>query len=352
MSVRFPDGFLTFWIPMEPMVAPNAQSLITECTTWARKAGLGGGNDTAAAIYANVGALLVAHCFPTTTGPLQQALADYSAWAFEINDVVVPAPESSRTTDTVHITNRCVRLGRSPHSWGPDASPLEKALADALIRIRAHTSDVHYERFVRPQEAWCHAMLWETALRERHTPPGVNEYLAMRGSASGLYATMGIIPAAGDIGAADWELAAPAVQAAAEAGLLAAVMDNDRYSYLKEVVLGQDKYTLQTALRTDHPDMSRDDALSAAVGIRDAMMALYLRLRDQILTCASEQLRRYFACIDRVIAGNFRFGATAMRYLDPAATHTYQRTTTPPSGIKTEEALPYPTIAWWWDHLT
>ncbi|MGW2425815.1 terpene synthase family protein [Streptomyces sp. NPDC001709] len=321
-----------------------------DCVAWARKSGLGGGDPQLAELYGNAGALLTAHVFPRATGPLQQALADYGAWAFESNDRVVP-DRKGHLGEVVHAINRWAQLMRAPGTWMTDAVPFEEALRDALERIRIHASDVQYERMVRGQETWLQYMLWETALRENNRPPGVNEYLAMRTGSGGTYATIGYLDLVQDIETTAPELAAPAVRAAAHAGILTAVLDNDRYSCFKEESLGQDKYTLTGALRTDDPALKRQESLRRTVQIRNTVMAMYLHLRDQVLTDASAQLHSYFEGIDRVIAGNFNFATTALRYLDPATAALCRHTTTAPPDLATDNPLPYPAISWWWDLL-
>lgn len=344
------DGFLTFWLPLTAQCAPNVRQLVRDCVAWARKSGLGGGDPQLAELYGNVGALITAHVFPRAAGPLQQALADYGAWGFEANDRAVP-DRTGHLGQVVHAINRWAQLMRVPGSWTADADPFEEALRDALERIRAHASDVQYERMVRGQEIWLQYMLWETALRENGRPPGVNEYLAMRTGAGGAYATIGYLDLVQGAEPTARELAAPPVRAAAHAGLLTGVLDNDRYSSFKEQSLGQGKYTLAAALRADDPALGPRESLRRAVQIRDTAMAMYLRLRDQVLIGASDQLRSYFDGIDRVIAGNFSLATTALRYLDPATAGLFQRTVTPPAGLAAGSPLPYPTVSWWWDHL-
>jgi hypothetical protein len=346
-----PEGFLTFWIPFEPEVAPNAEDLTAQSAAWAQKVGLGGQDPDRAAVYGNVGALMMAHFFPHTTGRLQQALADYSAWAWAAKDAIDPAA-AARTCDVVHFANRMARLTRSPHSWAGTSTPLEDAFTDVITRIRACTSDLQFAWFMRGQEIWLHQLLWENALRERGAPPTVNEYLAMRIGAVGIYSTHGYLPCTENIEPPARELATPLVQATAEAGLLASALDNDRYSSIRDAIVDPAVHSLPAAIRADQPDLTAAQAMQAAVSIRDQILALYLRLRDRVLATASPALRQFFTGIELVIAGNYVLGATALRYLNPAATGTYQRTTTPPTTVDSGQPLPYPTIVWWWQQLT
>ncbi|MFI9504233.1 hypothetical protein [Nocardia sp. NPDC052566] len=352
MTADLPEGFLSFWMPIQAQVAPNRQTLTGECVAWAREKHIGGGDPDVAAVYGHSGASLLAYAFPHATGPMQRALADYSAWAFVPDDVADATINGSppRTCEVVHELSRLARMTRSPDSWADDTTTSENALRDTIIRIRAHCSAVQFERFWRRQEIWLFQLVWATALRERGIPPGVNEYMAMRIGSVGLYATQGYIHLVENIEPTNAELARPLVQAAAEAGLTVATLDNERYSSVRERALDQDELALASALRVDSPGLTAAESMRGVVTIRDRILALYLRLRDQVRTDASPDLHKYFTGIDLVIAGNVAFGARAARYLNPAAGRTYQTTSATPEGLS-REPLPYPTIAWWWHHL-
>jgi hypothetical protein len=79
-------------------------------------------------------------------------------------------------------------------------------------------------------------------------------------------------------------------------------------------------------------------------------MTLYLALREEILADAEPDLRLYVTGLDRIVSGNISFCTAAVRYLLSDSTYTVTRVETP-SDTRTAP-LPYPTIAWWWDHLT
>lgn len=191
-------------------------------------------------------------------------------------------------------------------------------------------------------------MTWETALRERGEKLGVNAYLAMRIGPVGTYAALGYLDAAAGIEPPEAELRAPKALAASEAGIFAAGLDNDRYSLLKESAPDKAGYNLFNAFQHDHPELSPAQAVERAVGLRNRMMAVYLRLREQIIPGASEQLTRYFEALDLVIAGNIAFGTRTLRYFAPDALPDVHITRTPPSDLPAGPP-PYPAIAWWWD---
>ncbi|MEW2079606.1 hypothetical protein AB0941_39745 [Streptomyces sp. NPDC013433] len=345
-----PEGFWTFYCPLEEETGTDAERLSANSAAWAQKFDLGRGDPNVSALYGVGGAALITHAFPhaTTNPDLAQALADYSGWAFMTDDFIVPDPDAR--ADVLHAVYRWARTMLCARSWEGRTTHLDDALRNALERLRACMSDVQYERFTTAQAGWLHAMLWERALREGGTALTVDEYLAMRIDAVGVHATLGYLDAVEGTELTAQEWSSPLVKAATEAGLFAAALDNDRYSLCKETELGQISYNVFGALQHEHPDWTVEQAMLEGIRIRDAMLACYLRLRDQILPTASPDLRRYLTGVERVISGDITLGTTCMRYFAPEATPDVRRTLTPPAHL-TDEPLPYPTIAWWWEHI-
>ncbi|WP_406320001.1 hypothetical protein [Streptomyces sp. NBC_00519] len=347
---ELPEGFCTFYCPLEEETGADAEHLSANSAAWARKFDLGRGDPSLSALYGAGGATLITHVFPhaTTDPDLAQALVDYSGWAFMADDFIVPDPDAR--ADVLHAVYRWARTILSARSWENRGTHLDDALRNTLERLRACMSDVQYERFTTTQASWLHAMLWERALRERGTALTVNDYLAVRIGAVGVHATPGYLDAVEGTELTAQEWSSPLVKAATEAGLFAAALDNDRYSFCKESDLTQINYNLFGALQHEHPDWTLAQAMREGITIRDTMLALYLRLREQILPTASPDLRKYLTGVERVISGDITFGTTCMRYFAPEATPDIRRTLTRPAQLS-DEPLPYPTIAWWWEHI-
>jgi hypothetical protein len=113
------------------------------------------------------------------------------------------------------------------------------------------------------------------------------------------------------------EWADPVLRAAAEARTLVGTLDNDRYSYFRERDLAVKKHNLVDVLRVDDPSLSFAQAVHAAVALRDRIMCLYLRLREQLRLTAGDDGRGCVAGLDAVGGGNMNFAAKAARYLLP-----------------------------------
>ncbi|GAB2707030.1 terpene synthase family protein [Nocardia thraciensis] len=339
---------LSFYCPtvLVEEAGPDADRVRERTLAWARRFDLGDGDTQHTTMVALTGAASVAHLFPHATGALAQALADYNAWAWVAN-TVLESTEPLR--DILACLGRWERIIRSPGSYPEATATADLALADVFGRLRTLLTPVQWQRFTVGQGTWLYHMAWEASLRERNIPLTVNDYLAMRGAAAGVYSCASYLDAVEGIELDEQRWAHPTVRAAAESSMFAAALDNDRYSYHRERDLPVHKTNLIDAVRHDHPDYTLAQATTEAVAIRDRMLTCYLRLREHLLPAADHALTCYLTGLDRVVSGNLTFGATATRYLLAESPYTITRTHTPSDTTPTP--LPYPTIAWWWDQL-
>ncbi|MBQ1095044.1 hypothetical protein KBY55_02745 [Streptomyces sp. b94] len=338
---------LTFYCPFPWATSPDTALLQEHTLAWAKRFDLGERDSEQTVMLALTGAVFTAHAYPHARRELAQALADYGAWAWMANE---HAGSGRPSGELLAEFGRWDRIMRSPNSW-PDASnPLDAALRDSMLRLHSCMSGVQWQRFIASQGHWLYSMAWEASLREYGEECGVNDYLATRIGSGGCDAAPGYVDAVEGIELSEKHWARPAVRAATEALMTATVLDNDRYSYLREQRLPVEKHNLFRALRREHPHYTAEQAIIHAVAIRDRCMNLYLALREQLLVDADEDLRRYLTGLQLVFSGNITFGITAARYLLAELAPRITRADKP--STSSIDPLPYPTIAWWWDHLT
>ncbi|MET9480625.1 hypothetical protein [Streptomyces sp. NPDC006638] len=355
-SALLPAELLTFYCPLVPETSPEADQLRSHVLAWAETYDLGSGDARLTAKYALTAAAWSTHGTPHARGEVALALCDYNAWAWVANDL---ATSGRPTCEIVAAFGRWERVIRSPRSW-PEAGGLDGALANAFSRLRTHLTPLQWERFVAGQSQWLLAMSWEAAQRETGVRDNVNDYLAQRFSAGGCYSAAAYVDAVENIELGEHDWARPDVRAAAEAAMLTALLDNDRYSLLKDLGKPTRSRNLFDALQYEHPDDTPAESVVRGVAVRDRVMDRYLQLRTDILTGASDDLAQYMTGLDLIISGNIDFAATAVRYLLPDSPHTVTTTdhpTTLSADTDTDtdpdtRTPPYPTIAWWWDRLT
>lgn len=340
-----PPELLTFYCPFKAEVSAEADTLFQGSLAWAQQFGLD--SDGHAAMMAMAGAGYTAHAIPHAKGEVAQALADYNTWAWTVNDYVTSGDQLGTIITSL---GRWERIIRSPRSW-PDATrPLDAAAADVFQRLRCLLTPVQWERFSAGQSHWIQSMGWEAAHLETDRPVSVNDYLAMRIGYVGVYSAAAFLDAVEDIELSEQQWARPTVRAAAESSMLAAALDNDRYSYPRERRHPIRKPNLFDAIRHERPQLTVAQALLEGVTIRDRILTLYVRLREDILRDADDGLHSYITGLDRIVSGNVNMATAASRYLLADFPHKII-TTAHPADVSTAP-LRIPTIAWWWEHDT
>ncbi|MEU1549281.1 terpene synthase family protein [Nocardia sp. NPDC005745] len=336
------ERLLTFYLPLQPDIHPDATSIQQQTLRWVRSFDLGQGDDMIHVMVSQVGAGLLSYCYPCATGELAQLLANYNAWAWVAQDRLAAL---TRTCEAMLAIGRWERIVRSPNSWPATTDALEAALADVFKRLRRCMTPVQWERFLAGQSQWVSALGWEVALRERGTALTLNDYLALRMGISGCYAAPAYLDAVQGIELDEKQLSHPRFRAAVDTAMMTAALDNDRYSYLRELDREGKDYNLFTALRNEYPDWSVAQVIDSGIAYRDRIMTRYLQLRAQLLRDANHDCRTYLEGIDLIVAGNMNFAAAAAtRYNLPY----HPVITDQPSDPRTE-LPPAATIAWWWD---
>ena len=124
--------------------------------------------------------------------------------------------------------------------------------------------------------------------------------------------------------------------------------DNDLLTYHKETRRGGADHNLVTVLaRSEH--LPTAEAVAKAAAIRDRVLCLFLRLRDQVTADASTELRRYLTGLQAWIRGHLDWGMATVRYRNPADL-PQSLARTPQDAAP--DPLPFPSITWWWEQLT
>lgn len=334
---------LQFYCPFTTETNPEGARLLRATVDWASRYDLGSGNPAKTQMLAQTGVAYTVCANPHVRGELAQALSDYNAWAWTVNDFVGSAVS---TADAVYRLGRWERIVRSPRSWHGDGDLFESAGGEVLDRIHSLVTPVQWQRFVAGQSQWIQAMSWEVAIRELARPLGINEYVAMRISCVGVYAATSYFDMTEGMELSEKQWSDPLVRAAVEAGAFTGGLDNDRYSYLREKDLTITKNNIFTALRTDYPQLTEYDIVDRAIGLRDQCLTQYLHLRDKALATAGKALGQYLRAVDLMVGGNLNFAVTGIRYQNPGTASAL--TITPHAPHTSGPRLHIPTIEWWW----
>ncbi|MGA5605104.1 terpene synthase family protein [Streptomyces griseoincarnatus] len=275
-------------------------------------------------------------------------------WAFVIDDDVLDHPEAaSRTSEIIRLVAHLTHVMESPGYRVPkNASPLVAALHDAMEQLRAERTPTQVARLSAGLRRTLTSAVHKLHLNE----PDEDEYLALRMHDVGSYTYAAAVALCGPAPIPDEQWDAPAVQALIGCTTLLIGVENDLFSFRMEKEQGQTSPNTVSILQATR-GLSLDQAVTAAVELRDRLMLLFLRLRERLLPSAEPPLQHLIDRLGQFFVLNTEVSLCGPRYHpsaaqlaaleDVAQTPAYWA----PSLSTTDTSpLPYPSISWWWDH--
>ncbi|MGW6333069.1 terpene synthase family protein [Nocardia rhamnosiphila] len=353
IDVIGPD-FPGFYCPFETKRHPAAEEVQLDTIAWARRVELGGGNPQHSDAYASVGSLGACLWYPDAPRNRVQSGAQISAWTIMMDDLTdSPTPTGRIERSPAEMFARLVRISEVPSCALLPGDNVADALVDIVHQLQTWADPTQMRWFSQAVRQWLLGELWEQDVRRIGLPLTLNDYLIPRNwSMNTMFAaTVGAM----SVGLSSRELPdhvldSPVVRAATEAAMTLVVIDNERYSYAKTVIQGDSHIDLFRLVRQERKDMSFTDAVVEVIAIRDRIMQLYIRLREQMWPSAGNGLRQYLKNLEYLVSGNIEFGREAARFRT-AGTTTAPRITTTPSDNR-PDPLPLPSVRWWWDQLS
>lgn len=270
--------------------------------------------------------------------------------------------DDPRLSDPGHLAVHIAKLKRvltAPEAPVDATDPYRiylSTLRDIRIEIGAHATPAQMNYLITGLGKYLDAVLWKTANQKRRQMPSLADYLVMRqADVAGPWMTA-LTPIGGGYELSADEVQDRRVRAISEVVGLIVGLDNDIISFHREMGNGLFRQHIIDVLMHER-GCSMAEALDAAVKIRDRLMCLYLRLRDQIAENASPGLSRYVHDIGYWIRGNIEWSRDTHRYLNPidAATKTekhyqpFDLTWADKPADDDPDPLPVPAIAWWWE---
>jgi hypothetical protein len=291
-----------------------------------------------------------------------QICADWFHLAFvwdEFYDRLPAAKAGGGLAQLAELAVKVIRTLRVPGAaLLPESSPTSVALHDLAERLHRMSTPVQRRRIIDGQQDWLSAVAWEVASRSGTELPSLADYTAQRLYTVGGTAFTGWLDFLNGIEVSGNEWDAPAVRALTEISGIIVAIDNDLYSYAKDLWFQQHHGVLllnYVSVLAAHFDCSVPAALEEAVRMRDRLMCLFLRLREQIARRASIDLNCYITGLGHFIRANIDYGNASLRYRNPDgrspnATQSTMQFCNEPSDASLDP-ISIPHIAWWWGQL-
>lgn len=273
-------------------------------------------------------------------------------WVFFLDDKVFD-DRHVEAGQAVDLGVRIQRVLRAPdYRPAPDDSRFVTAAHQAMSRLFAHHGPARVTRFATELGHYLSSTMLDTSA----CPPDEDRYLTLRLDNFG-----GLVVAAGiDLSSPDpvpdeqWH-AAP-VRAFLECATLIGALTNDVISFRREELETGAANNFLTVVRAAR-GITLPEALTVTMETCDRMTLALLRLRERIAPEPGTPLHNLVERMTGMIRIAIECGLTAPRYNPPPASppsladiaDTPAYWTNTPTSTSTEP-LPYPSIAWWWDH--
>ncbi|GAB2737077.1 hypothetical protein GCM10027174_07630 [Salinifilum aidingensis] len=341
-----------FYCPIDPALHPDVDTIEKQAISWIDDIGMYEDATRRRHVIKSNSAEFFARFAPSGIAENVLLAAKWVYWGFAFDDVRCDnGPLSARPEEFVAVAGRVQRVLEAPHSLDAAEDPYLRALHDIGLAMRRQATPTQVRRFIDAHRAWLHGVAWQIGNQARGVRPPLNDYLAMRLGSSGGFPTMALLEIANGAEVPDGEMDHPAVRAASEAAVLTAGLDNDLHSYRREQ---RDRHADQNIITVlvENEGHSAEEALTEAVALRDRMMQVYLRLREQLLPDAGPELRTYLSCLGAGIRGNIDWGLRVPRYTahdGPGESGHPGWARVPSDPDPTAPALP--AISWWWQHV-
>ncbi len=336
--------------PFPAAIHPRHEDINHRTAVWAAMFDIGSPELRRQLVTHEIGTF-AARILPEGRPEVIEILSDFVLWLFGVDDGHCEEGElSTRPGQLLGTLSRLLRVAQNPEAPMLLDDSLAAGLRDLRRRISEHGTAGQVARWVDALREYFLSVVWEAEHRSQETVPDLNDYTLMRIYDGATSVVLPLLEMGHGYELQPHERDHTRVRAAAEMAYFVICWDNDLFSYHKESRTG--RYFLNVIRVLEHSyAMPPDQALSVAVGQRDRVLCLFVRLCGELRTHGSPQLRQYLSSLEAFIRGAQDWGISSLRYTtpdDPADLPTAFRDTPTDDS---REPLDIPAIAWWWDLL-
>ncbi|HVQ94468.1 MAG TPA: hypothetical protein VMU51_25750 [Mycobacteriales bacterium] len=339
-----PLGPIAIWCPLEPAIHADWLGWEENAVEWMERFNLDSEQLESGRLLCFAAGELAGR---TTLRPPDAAggylAADSLLWMSAFDDAYCDEGRLNHNPAELSIlVAEMIRVAET--GWSGSASPCARALADLRQRVDRRASPVQASRWALGWRNYLSSQVWEAAYRDLGRLPSLDEYAVARIRTGGVEAAAMWLDIAGGYEVPAAEMERPDVRALTEIASTMVGTDNDLASYPKERERSACRLNIVDVIAHER-QLPTAEALRAALVYRDAVLALYLALVDQVEPQVSEATRHYISGLSAWIRGNLDWSTHTDRYR-MGGQQTVRVVHTPyldPTGF-----TPPPGIAWWW----
>jgi hypothetical protein len=345
-----------FFCPVDPVVHPDTDLVERRSGEWASSVGLVCDDAELERWLSSTSADFYGGMVPHACTDGFQLAADWVYWGFYFDDA--HCDEGSNATSPHRIVPVAARLLRMLDSGDERLCAGNRyllGLCDLARRYQKLATPTQYDRWVTAQRRWLFGVVQQITRRSTGVSPRLDDYLVTRLHEAGGPPTQSMFEVANNAEVPGAEMDSPPVRAMTELFWMVASLDNDLVSRYREVLEQHDRYNAVDVLARER-SLSEQDATVELIKLRDRMMVLLLRLRDELTPTASEPLRVYLTTLVHGIRSNVDWSLRTPRYAalrpseefpDGVRVRLRSTCTDTPTDMNPEPP-PLPSIAWWW----
>ncbi|UQA63363.1 terpene synthase family protein [Polyangium aurulentum] len=347
-----------FYCPLPSAVHPDVAEITRRSIEWMTRIGLCADERRRRRLVATNSAEFFCRMAPEGAEDRVQIGADWCYWGFAFDDFWSDkSQEGARPGDFIPLVARMLRLIETLDARLCDGDPYLMALHDIALRFYQCATPAQHRRWIEAQRQWLFGVVQRSSFEARGRMPALDGYVTMRLHDCGAAPVTVMVEIANGDEVPDHEMESPVVRALTEVTWMLGAIDNERVSRAKEIHGEGQEHSFVDVLAHERGH-TPEQALHDVVAMRDRMMCLFLRLREQAMHQASPALTRHITDLGHVIRGHIEWSLNTTRYStvygageSPIGTVDLSSGWASAPADDRLEPPPIPSIAWWWDQL-
>jgi hypothetical protein len=349
----------SIYCPIESAIHPRMDDLVEKGIEWIDTFRIANSTNHRARMIACNIAKFGALTMPTSNFAGALSYVNWTHWAFAIDDFWESTPKSEYSlNDFTECTTNLLRAFETPTTGVSSNQALVVAFQDIVDQARVWATPNQMRRLTLAHHRWFSSVRDEIDHRFRHQAFSLEQCMSIRlvaaaGPPASVFSEIGAV--SGEI--PEDEFNSSTVQALHELFCMIVATDNDMLSFHKEFYESDQMPANIVDAAAREYRLTYQEAVNMVIAMRDRMMSLFLRLRDQVVPHASEALITYLTDLGHQIRGNIEWSLYTLRYTtfaDPASSPMWAPHFPGWSSKSSDESLdplPFKAIAWCWEEL-
>jgi len=298
---------------------------------------------------------LPAHVMPRAEcGPALQTAANLYLWLWAFDDLICDEGGPHQTAASqVLLLSDLIRATEIPATLtrGLPGGRFAAALHDLRLQIDQVATPMQAARWSAAMHPYLLTNAAAAVLNEQGSVASLTSYVAQRIHSGAMKPTLMLLDVAEGYELPPEAMESSQVQALNEMVCTIVSWDNDLLTYWKEYTRGGAAQNLVTVIVNERR-CSPAAAVDAAVRMRDRVLVLFLRLRDQVGAQSNDpRVHRYLAGLSSWIRGHLDWGMATARYINPEDPADLPQDFADNLQDALLEPLAISSVAWWWTQL-